>query len=379
MSAERLDSSLHLPSLSIKGFRGFVDLSISRLSRVTLIAGMNNTGKTSILEGVRLLTEEANPDVIREILRLREENTEGLVTEMGGTEREVFLVSALFHGFPELSGYLEPILISCCDGSRQLRMEVGWFVERERDEGGFVTLVPEEAELSDDPESFPALVVTTGNRRRISRIEQIDRTASNRRPSLRRDSSQVSSKFVSSSVPERTEMLGPLWDNIALTPREDYVVDALRIIEPSISAVSMIGQQSSRSSRTAVVRSDNFNRRVPLRSFGDGMNRLFAIVLSMVNANGGVLLIDEFENGMHYTVQVDAWRMLFRIAHELDVQVLATTHSLDCVAGFRQAAAELEEEEGLLVRIDRHGDLTRVVEYNEQDLQIAISQRIEVR
>ena len=134
-----------------------------------------------------------------------------------------------------------------------------------------------------------------------------------------------------------------------------------------------------RSSRMAVVRSDHFNRRVPLRSFGDGMNRLFGIILSLVNVSDGILLIDEFENGMHYSVQVNAWRLVFHLAQELNVQVVATTHSLDCIAGFRQAATESEEVEGMLVRIDRHGDIMRAVEYTEEDLVVAINQRIEIR
>ena len=72
MSTETLDPNRHLPSLSIRGFRGITDLSIPRLARVTLITGMNNTGKTSILEAVRMFTEEATPEVIRELLEFRE-------------------------------------------------------------------------------------------------------------------------------------------------------------------------------------------------------------------------------------------------------------------------------------------------------------------
>ncbi len=108
------------------------------------------------------------------------------------------------------------------------------------------------------------------------------------------------------------------------------------------------------------------------------MNRLFGIILSLVNVSGGILLVDEFDNGMHYTVQVQAWRLVFNLARALDVQVIATTHSLDCVAGFRQAAAE-DEMDGLMLRIDRLDSRMRVVEYTEEDLLVAMSQRIEVR
>src|SRR2546423_161740 len=44
-----------LDSLSIKNFRLFRDLKVESLSRVNLIAGKNNTGKTALLEAVYLL------------------------------------------------------------------------------------------------------------------------------------------------------------------------------------------------------------------------------------------------------------------------------------------------------------------------------------
>ena len=378
MSAAIYDRNLHLPSLSIKGFRGIADLTIPRLGRVTLITGMNNTGKTSILEGVRLLIEGATPEVIREILQFREENEQGMSNIGQNPSGESFLVSALFHGFPQVSESSLPIIISSCENTRKLRMEVGWFWETFDDDGNS-RLVQEERAFVGEHDTIPALVVHAENRRRVYPIDRINRLTSNRRSSARNDPTLTESIFVSSSGAERTEMLGPLWDNISLTEREQYVVEALRIIDPNISAVSMVGERSARTSRTAVVRSESFPRRVPLRSFGDGMNRLFGIVLSLVNVHGGMLLIDEFENGMHFSVQVDVWRTIFRLAQILNVQVLATTHSFDCVAGFRQAAVEQEETDGLLVRIDRFGERMRVVEYTEEDLQVAISQRIEVR
>ena len=121
-------------------------------------------------------------------------------------------------------------------------------------------------------------------------------------------------------------------------------MEALRIIDPEISAVSMIGGEGPRRTRTAIVHAQGIPRPVPLRSFGDGLNRLFGIVLSLVNAKGGLLLIDEFENGMHYTVQADAWRAIFSLARRLDIQVFATSHSWDSIEAFQKAAHEDPEE-----------------------------------
>lgn len=177
---------------------------------------------------------------------------------------------------------------------------------------------------------------------------------------------------------ERTATLGPLWDKIALSDLEKDVVDALRIIDPEITAVSMVGGEGPRQTRTAIVRAAGIPRPVPLRSFGDGLNRLFGIALSLVNAKDGLLLIDEFENGMHHTVQADAWRAVFRLASRLDIQVVATSHSWDAIEAFQKVANE-DPEEGVLVRLSRRGDDIIPTVFREKELAIATRDRIEVR
>ena len=91
------------------------------------------------------------------------------------------------------------------------------------------------------------------------------------------------------------------------------------------------------------------------------------------------MLIDEAENGIHHSVQRDFWNMVLQSAHRDGVQVLATTHSWDCVKGFARAAVENEDVEGVLVRLDRHAARIRAVEYSESELEVAAEQGIEVR
>ncbi|EDN65240.1 conserved hypothetical protein [Beggiatoa sp. PS] len=63
------------------------------------------------------------------------------------------------------------------------------------------------------------------------------------------------------------------------------------------------------------------------------------------------MLIDEFENGLHYTVQPKVWELIFQLAKELNIQVFATTHSQDCVESFH-AVWETQENEGTFYRLD---------------------------
>jgi len=118
---------------------------------------------------------------------------------------------------------------------------------------------------------------------------------------------------------------------------------------------------------------------VPLRSLGDGAVRLFGVAMALACSGDGFLVIDEAENGIHYTVHSDFWRMVLLTAREQNVQVLATTHSWDCVRGFAQAAADGSESDCVLVRLDRNGEEIRAVEYSCEDLATAAEQGIEVR
>lgn len=106
---------------------------------------------------------------------------------------------------------------------------------------------------------------------------------------------------------------------------------------------------------------------------------MFGVALALANSQGGLLTIDEAENGIHHSVQYHFWKMVMQTAKENNVQVLATTHGWDCVTGFAQAAAEAEAGESALLRLERDAGGIHAVEYSKDDLKIAAEQGIEVR
>ena len=112
---------------------------------------------------------------------------------------------------------------------------------------------------------------------------------------------------------------------------------------------------------------------------GEGMNRMLGIALSLVNARDGFLLVDEIESGLHYSVQADMWRLIFEMAHRLNVQVFATTHSLDCIRAFQYAANENTDEAGMLIRLAQRGKDIIATSFDEDKLAIIARDEIEVR
>ena len=180
-----------------------------------------------------------------------------------------------------------------------------------------------------------------------------------------------------------------LWDGVALRSLEGDVLSALRIIAPGVEDLNFLGDASIRlrlerdttSSRRRIptVRIANIDEPLPLRSLGDGMQRMLGIALALANAKDGILLIDEIENGIHYSVQPELWQLVFQLAHRLNVQVFATTHSWDCIESFQKAAQEDKQEKRMLIRLSlKKGEIGATL-FDERTLGIATREQIEVR
>ena len=167
-----------------------------------------------------------------------------------------------------------------------------------------------------------------------------------------------------------------LFDRISLSPDEEHVVDALRIINPHIERITFVTSSNKRD-RYPIVTLKNDTRRYRLSAMGDGINRILTIILSMLNCKNGVLLVDEFETGLHYSVQEQLWNIIFSLSKKLNIQVFATSHSRDCIEGF---ANQNDGQKGLLIRMENRGESIVPVQYtNKDDILFAIKRDIEIR
>ncbi len=172
---------------------------------------------------------------------------------------------------------------------------------------------------------------------------------------------------------------GELWRRTAGYPAEDAVIEALRLLEPALDRIHFVGGHDDVGGGYFRVRMSGEEAPVPLRSLGEGMHRMLEMALAIVNARDGMLLVDEFENGLHYSVLEGVWAYLFRLALSLNVQVFATTHSWDAVMAF-QAAASTSAAEGCLVRLHRdQRGAVRAATFTEAELERVARVHIEVR
>ena len=383
-------NDLHLPDLVIKGFRGIEDLSIPRLGRVTLLAGRNSVGKTTVLDAIRVYAARGRFYALDGILRGREEVLLG-----SDEENDVFHEpdwAALFYG-RDISAS-STISIGPTNDSGRLNILKTSLTE---EEPSFQARLPFDS-LPDDPLSAlritfqgrvhvipwiisPGTIGSTSISRRIR--NDIVHRGVGRRSGEEDLPPQITCQSLGPGLLSNIELAG-YWESVVLTPYEDRAVQALGLIfGTQVERVAFIGSDPRPRIRSsgpkAVVRLKGYDRPVPLRSLGDGALRLFSVALAIANSRDGFLLIDEAENGIHYTLQRDFWRMVLQAAQENNGQVIATTHSSDCIRGFAQAAIESGEVEGVLFRLSSQDGVLRAVEYSEEELLTAAKQGIEVR
>lgn len=375
--------TVFISTLEIHRFRALTELKLDDLGKVNLITGKNNSGKSTLLEAIRVLATGGSIRTLYEILNYREELDAGNDSEHAYAATDVAPICNLFSGFPDLasigtgfsifaSGDL-PVQVSRIDAS------INWVTRKADPDRQTYSYEPVQRELFDDAESFPALVLNIAGRTRIIPLERMTRMSRSFPMRPETEPSQMSCVYLDPFSSRSTRDLGPLWDAIALTDVEKEIVKALKVISEDIQAISVIGSgERGPRPRTAIAKSALYPNRVPLRTFGDGVNRLFGIVLSLCNARSGILLVDEIENGLHYSVQSDIWRAIFRLASDLNVQVFATSHSWDCVRAFQEAASE-SPQDGVLVRLSRLDERIVPTRFSEKELEIVTRDRIEVR
>ena len=387
MSQEQLGNQLHLPSLSIKGFRGIDALTIDRLGRVTLIAGKNSVGKTTVLDAIQIYAARGREDILSQLLTSRQEVSIATVEEVYGQRKFVPDFPALFHGR---------------DVSRCARIAIGpkGYTDQLRIEESLLGEDELASQIEENLSRYVAKGYTQTFRVVFQDTEQILPWIL---PIQGSDAARTVERYSVSAClylfqllvrakwpsPIGCQFLGPgllsdeeivrSWNAIALTEDEDRAVQALRLIFGNdLERVAVRRDEISDTEHVqrVVARIRGQTRPVPLQSLGDGALHLSGVALALTNSRDGFLLIDEAENGIHHSVQRDYWRMVFETAQANNVQVLATTHSFDCLRGFAQAMTDCEEVDGALVRLERENGTLCAVEYSERNIKAAAKQRI---
>ncbi|MDX2273725.1 MAG: AAA family ATPase [Cyanobacteriota bacterium] len=355
-----------LRSLKIENFRCFQTFELQKLGKLNLLVGTNNSGKTSILEAVQLLTSQSNLESLQKVMIGRGEY---IFSDERGGGRELD-VRHLFYGHEIDVGSKFSIFGENHDNREGITVSVEHTGQLStfKDLREFA-LVIEWSRYAGENIKLP---LSSGEGLPVAYIKRVRKDFS---------LSGLRTQFVTSSSLTPKGMVN-LFNNAVLNAEEDFVIKALQTIEPKIERIAPgTIKPNEPSSRCGfdVRLSKNSDKDIPIGNLGDGIWRMLGLSLVIVNARSGVLLVDEIDTGLHFSAMSDMWKLIWETAKRLNVQVFATTHNSDCWTSLAAIASnESPSEEGITIQRIEKGKQHSIV-FTERQVVIAAERGIEVR
>ena len=376
-----------ISDLDIEGYRGLKSLKMNGFGRINLLVGKNNSGKSSVLEALHLLGAQSNIlSAIAlvcggrdEILPPDESLTKRLMSDIESD------ISHLFTGHELEIGKNLYVRATDRAAKRVLSLKI---TDPTGDELSAEDTQVDLLDLSSGQNEAltPRLALTiTGladTKVLLSRRGGLSYNAIERVQRLKRsisDQSAVKTVTIptgSSSPPELARALNAAID----ARREKDVVTALNFLDSDIEDIFPIAEMPRYISRGGIkLGLKGGHKRVPLGSMGDGVRRMLALALQIPQAQDGLLLIDEIDTGLHYTILERMWDFLYKTAQEFNVQVFAATHSSDCVKSLASICQDhtLDQSKVTIHRIEK--DKKSSIPYSEEEIKILSLNSIEAR
>lgn len=178
-------------------------------------------------------------------------------------------------------------------------------------------------------------------------------------------------RFINSEVINEDQSIVEWIGKLELQGQKQEIIKTLQLLEPDISDISTIAIDGS-----VQLYVKNSNQILPLHLAGDGMKRLLYLILSIKETPNSVILIDEIETGFHYSMYEKLWKILAQTAKESNCQIIATTHSYECIQkaidGVKAANCEKDFSYSLRVRRNCKMELLKIYVYLYSGSRITI-------
>lgn len=361
---------MRFSEVHIKNFRGIRDLKLNDLKQVNLFLGKNNCGKTSILDGLFLLSGMSNPLLLIRINQFRDyliqnsddlslfyynqdfENTITLKGTYPDTGFRELQIAPLFSDVKKIS--IDNLLNENALTNKEAISRNGLRFNFIEDEGA-------------DKNNKNSASITFSNATNGKKTNVNIRGAKEYKESIH--SIFLNSKSTFSFAVDRLEEL--------IDRKEEMkIVEILQHVEPRIKGISVL--------RSVVKVDIGGNNLLPLNMLGDGVRKLFAIIIALYDCKDGIVLIDEIDNGLHYSTLRLLWTTIFKTAKEFNVQVMASTHNMELLVSLKNLLMEnecIENQQDLAcysLKRYENDDLV-AYRYDYDNLLYAINQEIEIR
>ncbi len=369
-----------LTKLTISNFRNIESLTLDPLGRITLIAGKNGVGKTAVLEALWLLSGADNPELCARL---------GAMRGMSAPGRD-YVFRDLFHDF-DTGGRIG--IVAYGDwGNRSRRLDVFLQDHQQTDALRYNARVPgntDQLSITSMEDDVEIVFRYKHNDRKEYRsrawmvAEQLSAvpfapplTSQGIRQERQTVPHRPSSVFMTALHRDDPQTNATRLSRLQLEGQDSRLLNLIHPIEPRLERLALISIED-----TPVIHAylRDVTKPIPVHLLGEGLNRMLRLGLAMSEVSGGMLLVDEIENGLHHSVQKEIFSILYSLAEELDVQIVATTHSRECVRKAHKSSTPLMDNAFAFYRLDYYDGQVLPVRYDAEMLDVAIEHNMEIR
>lgn len=320
----------------INEYKCFKDFELKNLSKVNIISGRNNVGKTALLEV--LFIDNLSDDWWRSI-----------------SEPFAYIAKNRDIEKTKIEKYLKNTNFSAYNYSKNKNFTIKYKNRYEIKNKDLVAKYDNDKDflyytLYDKDESLESL----------SNIEA---------------PSDVKN-FINSSRPTN-KMLVQLYSGIQTRGVQHKFLEYLKILD---SNIAWIEPQLFDDELLLRINLINPEHSLISSELGEGVNRYIEILATLLINSKGSVFIDEIENGLHYSKLKYIAKAIIEIAQKEDIQIFITTHDKETIEAFVQASEELQFQD--IRSIELYKDETNTIKSIVRDAKqfiATIDTGIEVR
>jgi len=320
-----------LENIEIVDYKCFKDFKLDGLSRINIISGGNNVGKTALLEAILLIK---NTNHIRSFIQ---------------TIKFIFESRDLIKD--DVDTFLETINLSFKKNNIKITIQHKFIDDLNDAE------IDEVNKYKNDNEEFLVMNID-----KVIQIIPIFRFRDSMILSRKYQSEMI---FINSSKPDNTK-LTELYSAIQDLELQENFLNYLRIIDKNI--VGLEPQLKERGKSFLRVSLQNPKQSLLSSELGEGTNRFIEILASLLKNSDGTVFIDEIENGIHYSKLKDIAKAIIEIVQKENIQLFITTHDKETIEAFSEACEELDFKDISSVELykDKENIIQSVVRNFEQ-------------
>jgi AAA15 family ATPase/GTPase len=319
--------AIYIESLNIESFRGIHALSVEGLNHINIIAGDNNSGKTSVLEAILLLR---NPKDFINILR---------VARLRNLYRSVYR-SSVYRSFINLFPQDEPqmnISVNAVCGSEEISLhlsgaQIKIFLEPEEMYKQLPSRMRKQKIESFDPDLAETVGFKGELEYAVGREHNSDSVEIH--PYSETTGMVISGNDYLNMVylsPSDHVISGVVDRILRDDDYKDVCVRILRIFDPEILDFMILRDETTNHPDEHIKHSALGT--MPLSTYGDGIKKVLSLANGIARAAGGVLLIDEVETAIHSKHYDKIFRFIATACKRFEVQAFITTHSIEAIDG----------------------------------------------